>query len=229
MRGAPSERRTAISRRREAARESSSVATLAQAINRTSVKEPRKKVSRKRSRADGIEFEFREPGAIGGGDRSGASGMGPIFLPFQDVELGTHLTVRESRREASGQSEPQQSVVRESVAAGIHIGLRGVGKPDVRRGQPAGGEIRRHADDGHGAIVDARDAARQYGDRKRSAGARPFRRSPPPAPGPVRRNRRHRSGGRRWRGPALRRGRSCRRPRCRRCRRNRHRRSIAGK
>ena len=44
----------------------------------------------------GVQFEFGEPGAIGGDDGGGASGMELIFLPLQDVELGAHLTVARS-------------------------------------------------------------------------------------------------------------------------------------
>ncbi len=70
----------------------------------------------------GVHFEFGEPGAIGSNDGRGASGMELIFLPLQDIELGTHLTAREPRCDASGQVEPQHGAIGEAVAAGIHVG-----------------------------------------------------------------------------------------------------------
>ena len=108
MRGAPSERRTAISRRREAARESSSVATLAQAM-RAPGERAERKVSRNRSRAD-AQFEVLEPGAIGRLDDGAAAGIERVQLALQTVELGFRHGARVSGRQTAGQLKPEELV-----------------------------------------------------------------------------------------------------------------------
>src|ERR1039458_9071495 len=146
MRGAPSERRTAISRRRQAARGGSRGAPGAQAMSNTDrggrwvhAQAEEREAGRAEREADGVlaaarggageqqgghvgagdqqyqgeraeekeeqeqiadgrvDLEFTVPGAIGSGDRGGASGMVQILLALQDVELGLHLAARESR------------------------------------------------------------------------------------------------------------------------------------
>ena len=102
-RGAPSESRTAISRRRVAARERRSVATLAQEISSTRLKAPAKKPSSIRSRPEARDIQLFDPGAAGGQDGGAAAGMVGVVLAREEVELGLDLRLRGAGREASGE------------------------------------------------------------------------------------------------------------------------------
>jgi len=106
MRGAPRERRTAISRRREAARESNSVATLAQAMKSTRWNAPNRKVIRNRSRAEPTisKVSIQEPSVVS--TTRAAAGIERVQLALQTGELGLRHGARVSMRETAGKLKP---------------------------------------------------------------------------------------------------------------------------
>ena len=110
-----------------------------------------------------VEFELFEPRTVGGDDGGVAAGMEAVFLVLENVEFGLRLGAGDAGREPSGEREPEDVLVDEGVAAGVHVGLAGVRNPERGRSEPAGGEIGDDADDGDGPVVEADGAADDVG------------------------------------------------------------------